>query len=132
MKSMVVGGLGLLAMVELVVALVMFLRARRLVRSGMRAEGVVVGKKRAARSGATKWAAVIEFEHAGQTHRFTDMVASHAPLFADGERIPVLFDPAAPARAKVESWMRSWMLPTTFFVMAGLSLLVAGIMAVVL
>lgn len=60
----------------------------------------------------------------GAPVRFTDGVGSLPPDYEVGESVPVLYDPADPQKARLNSWKRVWFVPTLLMSIGGLPFLV--------
>jgi hypothetical protein len=82
-------------------------------REGFSVGGVVVGLKESASTGTsgTTYAPVVRYEVEGQTHTFTSSNSSNPPAYEIGERVVLLYDPADPTRARIDSWWELWLMP---------------------
>lgn len=96
------------------IALVLWLLRRNWVARAGRAQGEVIDVvKRAPR--ATNYVPVVRFRTAaGQETTFRGFVGSRPPAHRTGDIVKVLYDPANPARATVDSVMVVWLLPIIF------------------
>ncbi|MBA4768276.1 MAG: DUF3592 domain-containing protein [Porphyrobacter sp.] len=77
-----------------------------LAAKGARAEGTVVelGRFRITK-GRIRYRSIIEFpDQAGNRQRFTSAAATRSPGHHIGQRVPVIFDPANPADAVIDSF----------------------------
>jgi len=54
---------------------------------------------------------VIEFSAGGQTYSFESGNASDPPAYRVGEEVPVLYDPANPETAQINSIFERWVFP---------------------
>lgn len=92
---------------------------------GRSVEGTVVGHERSDADG-TSFAPVVSFKTAeGRTIEFTSgeyLPREPPPL---GQHVRVLYDPAAPQRAEIDSFETLWMMPAVFFA-TGLACVAAG------
>lgn len=73
---------------------------------GVRAEGTVVelGRFRTIK-GRTRYRSIIEFpDQAGKRQRFASAAATRSPGHSIGQRVPVIFDPANPADAAIDTF----------------------------
>jgi hypothetical protein len=50
----------------------------------------------------------------GRTRRFQSHVASNPPKYAIGDEVPMIFDPAKPNRAKIDSFSDQWLATGLF------------------
>src|SRR5438067_2000948 len=87
---------------------------RRFLRRAARAAGVVVGHERRVsedeEGASTLFYPVVEFDDkAGRRRRVTLGVGSNPAGFAEGARVTVLFDPEAPADARLCSFAHLWL-----------------------
>jgi hypothetical protein len=83
-------------------------RSGELATATARADGVVVAQARHGRSAAP----VVEFSPAGAPPlRVEGRVSSRPPAYRVGEHVSVLYDPAAPERAFLDTLWEKWFLP---------------------
>lgn len=84
--------------------------------SAARADGVVldlVSERRPGWPTRTVFAAVVRFEDtAGEQHQFSESISANPPPYARGQRVAVLFDPAAPEKAVIDGFWGRYFLPT--------------------
>jgi len=66
----------------------------------------------------------------GRARRFQSHVASQPPKYAVGDKVPLLYDPAKPSRAKIDSFSDQWLV-TGLLGGFGLLFLLATIYALV-
>lgn len=72
---------------------------------------------------------VVEYRDAdGRVRRFSDPAGSLPPDHAVGEAVEVAFDPHDPAKARLTSWKRLWLVPT---LLIGVGLLPALVCALI-
>lgn len=97
-----------------------------LVASGVRAQGTVVSlESRYNSDSGTTYRPVVEFTDAkGTLHRFTGGVGSKPAAYSRGEQVEVIYDPALPGQAIVNSFTERFLFPLAF---GGFGLLFAGI-----
>ncbi len=86
-------------------------------RRSLRAQGTVVDNRLVIdhRDGFEEQAyqPVVEYRDAdGRLRRFSDPAGSLPPDHAVGEAVEVAFDPHDPAKARLTSWKRLWLVPT--------------------
>jgi hypothetical protein len=102
------GGIGLLL---LALGAVFAWKMQAFVASATRADGVVVDLMASGSHGRT-FAPVIEFTAANGRHvRFRGSISSSPPEFDIGDRVGVLYPPAAPERARVDTPFELWIVP---------------------
>ena len=79
---------------------------RDFAREAVSARGTVLRlEPRSGNNNGTTYAAHVAFsDRAGRDHQFTEKMAFNPPRFASGERVPVLYDPASPARAVIDDF----------------------------
>jgi hypothetical protein len=82
-------------------------------RSGASAEGTVVAMKEspATQESGVTYYPVIRYEVGGQTYTFESHNSSDPPAYRVGERVALFYDPADPARARIDSWFELWLMP---------------------
>lgn len=94
----------------------MFLRTRAFIEQAMTTVGVVVELVEETRSGRdgneTYFYPVVRFQPAsGDEIQFRSNVGSNPAGYRQGEQVPVLYDPAQPAEARIRSFFQLWLLP---------------------
>jgi hypothetical protein len=110
--------------VFLLPAAILSRNAWRLLAAGQTAPGVVVGVE-PGNDGEGSFPVVSFTTPDGQAHRFRDgLSSSFSP--AVGGPVEVLYDPAAPSRARVKSFWSLWLAPL-FFGGFGLAIVGAGL-----
>jgi hypothetical protein len=82
-------------------------------------------------SASLTFAPLIRFTHEGQVIDFTASTARNPPAYRIGEAVPVLYDEAAPFKARIDSFFSLWGrsiivtgLGTVFLAIGGLMILV--------
>jgi hypothetical protein len=111
------GGLGFAMLAG---AALMVVHTRQFVAQAVRADGEVIDLV-----GSKTRAPVVRFtDGAGRTVEFRSSVSSSPPAFDIGEKVVVLYDAAAPAEAKIESWSDLWFGPT---ILGGLGTVFASV-----
>jgi len=73
---------------------------------------------------------VVFTDKRGTRHRFRSQISSSLPAFSRGEQVQVLYDPAAPGDAAIDSFMQRHFLPAMFTGMGSLFALIGGGLAV--
>ena len=90
-------------------------QARTFVRRAQRAIGHVVDLYSYVGHQSAGTAPVVEFETAdGRTIRFASRAGSNPSMYKRGDSVGVLYDPARPEAAKVDSFLALWLGPTIF------------------
>lgn len=116
--SLVAGAFGLVGAGLLLAAVVAARRALALKRTGTRSRAIVVEMKardlnirsrNEAASDDTVFAPVVEFTTPDGTIQRVEGVASSPPRYAVGDRVDVLYDPARPGDARVDSFWGLWL-----------------------
>lgn len=83
-----------------------------------RAEGVVIDLVRDRRPGLAYrvvFGTVVRFQDdAGAWRQFSEAVSSNPPPYQRDERVPVLYDPAAPDQAVIDSFRGRFLVPVIF------------------
>lgn len=89
------------------------LRARAFVARAATAEGTVVDLVGGASGNSTAWYPVIAFETADRRSvRFRSAAGTNPPAYAPGEPVRVLYDPANPKDARIDSKFMIWGAPS--------------------
>jgi hypothetical protein len=118
---LLVGGIGLAAL-----GIHLYQKTTSFLATAKSARGVVTGLEASRSSESDTWAPVVEFDHQGSKYRFTDTVGANPPSYRRGDQARVLFDPSAPANARIDRgrWNRVIPLLVAAF---GALLFVAGL-----
>ena len=67
---------------------------------------------------------IVKFaDRAGQEHTLYSSVGSYPPSYAVGDHAPILYDPADPKHAEINSFFSLWLLPLVFGILGSLDLL---------
>ena len=82
-------------------------------QGGERTTGNVVRleESNSSEGGCCVYSPVIEFIAGGQTYSFESGNASDPPAYSVGEEVPVLYDPASPETAQINSFFERWVFP---------------------
>ena len=101
-------------------------QSRDLMENGLRTAGTVVGFDRSTDSdGDTTFMPQVTFtDRNGQNHWFASSVGSNPAEFERGDEVEVIYDPAQPDRAIIDSFTQRSLLPMVF---SGLGLVFAAI-----
>jgi hypothetical protein len=76
------------------------------------ADGVVIGLEREQDAdGDTTYYPRVQFEAEGRSYQFKGQVGSGYGTFSVGEQVEVLYDPADPDRARINSFVQLWFFP---------------------
>jgi hypothetical protein len=97
-------------------------------KTAVEAQGAVVELKEGSGGGPgnhhTVYYPVVRFaDKAGQDHTLYSSSGSYPPAYEVGERVSVLYDPANPKEAKINSFSNLWLWPLILGIMGGLDLL---------
>ena len=102
-------------------------RAANFKKTAVEAQGTVSELKEGSSGGAnshTVYYPIIRFaDKAGLEHTLYSSSGSYPPAYEVGERVSVLYDPANPKEAKVNSFTSLWLWPLILGIMGGLDLL---------
>jgi len=130
--ALVVGlGFVVLGLALVVGAGVVFFRQRKARASAVRGAGVVVDLARNQGQRGWLYHPVVEFETvSGQNVRFEDAVGSNPAGYSSGQQVKVLYQPADPEKAEIDSATSLYFYPGCLLVMgAGFTLLGACLSA---
>ena len=85
----------------------------QLEQGGERTTGNVVRleESNSSEGGCCVYSPVVEFTAGGQTHSFESGNASDPPAYDVGEEVSVLYDPANPETAQIDSFFERWLFP---------------------
>ena len=99
--------------VSAIAAILLYISRRRFLRDAVSVQGTVTGHAaRSSSEGGTSYAPVVQFSTVeGQTHTFTESVASNPPRHQPGASVKVLYPPDNPQAARVAGWFGLWFLP---------------------
>jgi hypothetical protein len=128
-------GVGLLF---LLVGIGLFVHTRHFVATAQHAGGTVVSLELVtsnlrSRSSSPTWAPRVQFATPdGQTHEFVSTSSSNPPSYGRGEHVGVLFDPARPEIARIDSFFSLWGAPLIFTVLGGVFVLIMGVVMLAL
>lgn len=76
------------------------------------AEGTVADQAYRSSSKGGTYSPVVEFtDQQGQKIHFTGSIGSSSPAYARGDKVSVLYDPANPEHAHIDSFMENWFGP---------------------
>jgi hypothetical protein len=111
-----------------------FVRTRSFLSRAVSVTGAVIGFRESRGSeGGTVYQPVVTYRTTeGQTHEFTDSVASDPPGFTVGEAVPVAYDPTDPEQAKIARPFRLWFVSGLLSSMGALFLVLGVVLAVAL
>lgn len=73
-----------------------------------------------------RYAPVVEYQIDGRPYRFVGVAEANSPAYRIGEELPVLVDPAAPDRARLNLWGTLWGIPAALTAV-GLILLIVSL-----
>ena len=85
----------------------------RLEQGGEKTTGNVVrlDERNSSEDGCCVYSPVIEFVAGGQTYSFESGNASDPPAYDIGQEVLVLYDPASPETAQINSFFERWVFP---------------------
>ncbi len=87
------------------------------VSNGEEADGVIIEM----RKGSTKYRPLVRFQtKQGVTYEFLPGNGSNPPMYEVGEHVPVIYNPAAPSYAVINTFIEIWLGPLIY---AGVGLL---------
>lgn len=114
--------LGLIVgLVLLGVAAFLYIKARNFVNAAQKTKGTVVRMEPRTRKGGTSYVAVFEFRSLdGQTITVLDTVAARPPRHQVGQAVDVVYDPANPRDARLDSTSTLYMMPIIIGVVGGM------------
>lgn len=120
-----------LGAVLLVAGLVVFVRTRRFLATAATTQGIVVGyQQRRSSKGRVTYKPMVRFTTpTGSVEEFTDSVSSSQPAYDEGAAVPVRYDANNPAKARLDTGFRLWLLPGLLGGI-GLAFLVIGLVLV--
>ena len=101
-------------------------RAARFKKAAVEAQGAVVELREGsggAHSGTVYYPVIRFADQGGQERTLYSRTGSYPPAYAVGDRVSVLYDPAAPNEAKVNSFTGLWLLPLILGILGGLDFL---------
>lgn len=111
---------------------------QRFIARAEKAQGRVVALVPHRGDDSTTYAPTVEFlAKDGKTVTFTDSVSSNPPSHQEGDVVPVLYDPAKPEDAHIDSFWDLWLgqvilgVLGTVFTLVGLGVLATGLRALV-
>ncbi len=107
------GGFG---MIFVAVAGYFVVKDQRLAATGLRTSGEVITLERSYNDdGGRTYAPVFVFHDAkGTRHEVTSSVKSSPPAFSRGEKVEVIYDPAKPGQAIIDSFSQRYLFPLVF------------------
>ena len=101
-------------------------RAAHFKKTAVEVQGTVVELRAGSGGGheGTAYYPIVKFaDRAGHEHTLYSRIGSYPPAYAVGEAAPVLYDPADPQRAKINSFIGLWFLPLIFGILGALDFL---------
>lgn len=107
----------LVSFIFLAVAAIIAFKVDHFVSAATQTTGVVIAlaEKHDAKRDSITYAPVFTFAtESGQTQSVTSSVATSPASYAVGDKVPVLYRPADPADAKIDSFWQLWFLPVLF------------------
>jgi hypothetical protein len=105
-----------------------------LVENGQRTTGTVIRLEESeASEGGSVYSPVIEFTASNdQTYTFESGNASDPPDHSVGDEVSILYDPAAPDQARIESFFELWLFPAIMIPVMLLAILITNIAFIIL
>jgi Protein of unknown function (DUF3592) len=128
---------GLIGVVVLGVGTALAVSTARFQASAERTEGTVVAlsERTSTSSGggsSTSWYPTVEYTVDGRPYSFDSPVGANPPAYAEGDTVPVAYDPADPSDAQIASFWSAYFAPMVLgglgivFTPIGVALLVVG------
>lgn len=103
---------------------------RRFVSTAQKAKGMVVNLLTERHDNKTRYRPEVQFTAPdGQQIKFRSSMSSSPPAYREGESVGVLFDPANPRKAEIDSFKTLWMGPLIAGLMGLLFLVIGGAVA---
>ena len=120
-----IGGLSLSsALVLLALGGSCYGRAVRFKKTAAEAQGTVIELRADSGNHGTTFYPIIKFaDQTGHGHTLYSSTGSYPPAYEVGERVSVLYDPANPKDARINSFVGLWLWPLILAVMGGLDVL---------
>lgn len=88
--------------------------------SSAQATGTVTGNDVQSDSDGSSYHPMVDFQAAdGKTYSFTSNNGSSPPAFKRGEKVPVLYNPAKPTDAIINTFFSRWLAPLVLSVIGG-------------
>jgi hypothetical protein len=105
-----------------------FATTQRFLAKASTADGVVVRVDKVRDEKGTVYYPVVRFVTAsGQVVEYTDNVGQKPPAYRVGDAVRVLYDPANPQKARLDTWSSRWFLATILTILGMFILLVVGL-----
>jgi hypothetical protein len=89
-----------------------YFNVRAFIATADRAEGIVIALRQQHSSNSTTYVPIVRFQLARRQIEFDTGIGSKPPRYSVGERVPVLYPPANPYQAKIDSFFSLWGGPT--------------------
>jgi hypothetical protein len=113
----------------LVVACCLYFNVRAFLGTAERAEGTVIALRRQHSSDSTTFVPVVRFQLRTRRVEFDSGAGSNPPRYTVGDKVAVLYQPANPYQAKIDSFFSLWEGPLILAGMGSVFFLIgAGIM----
>ena len=91
------------------VGIALYDRARRLVRTAVHVQGVVIELLKSS-SVRTAYVPKVRFETPeGQSFEFTDSIGSNPAQLKPGDTVTVRYPPGRPEDARIAGWLQTWL-----------------------
>lgn len=103
---------------------------QQMAETASRASGTVIAlDRRRGSEGGSTYAPVVEWrDRNGTRHEFTSSTSSNPAGFDRGEAVTVMYDPAKPGQARIDSFGQRFILPLAFGGMGSLFAIIGGLM----
>ena len=97
------------------------IRSVQCARSALEADGVVVDLRRAGKGGSRP---VVEYRVGDQVRSVEGSISTKPPAYSVGDKVRVLYDPANPPDARINSFVERWLFSVIF---GGVGILFLGV-----
>lgn len=103
---------------------------QQMAKNASRTSGTVIAlDRRRGSEGGSTYAPVVEWtDREGTRHEFTSSTSSNPAAFDRGESVTVMYDPAKPGQAKIDSFGQRFLLPLIFVGMGSVFAIIGGVM----
>ncbi len=125
----------LIGIVVLISGIVQVFKVRRQIAGSVKAPGKVFGMGRINGQRGYLYCPQVEFRASNaQTYKFQSEVGSQPPAYKIGQSVQVVYEPADPNQAEIDSFMAMWFMPgcmvlfALVFSMLGLALFGIGVL----
>ncbi|ADO67941.1 DUF3592 domain-containing protein [Stigmatella aurantiaca] len=112
-----------------VICLVTLARTRRFLSQAHETQAEVVGNHSRRHNRKNTYYPVLRYlTQEGAQHEVVSPVGSNPPRYREGDRVPLLYNPANPQDVRIHNFLNLWLLPLLFGFM-GAAFLLVGVLA---